>query len=417
MHRSVPSFLVALVLCCAAAGSGCLHRGGPGVTSRLAAKAPETPSGVTLDPTRIRAGEDPLTGMDGYDADDLFHLGYEAFQREDLGLSVLLYSRLIEEFPSDDTVLPARYNLALALEKEGSLDEAIEAFLGYVSASAVEMPQEAAETRTRAAALLQRMGRIAESKELLELALAETLLILPERWEAQILFAIVTADEGRFDRAEWNIKAIGRAIRKRAISEGDRYPFQSAMLWYHVGLVFRMRAASHGLNVVDDLPLLETRLHDKARDLLEARQHFKRCLKHMVAAWSGPAALALGGVYEDFRRDLLAAPKPSQLDAEHGTVYRELLEATTGRFLERATGDYREVLRDAQRYQLETAWVLSIEDALVRCESLLAELSAARAEADVHDASAGSQDVVTEASVDDDIAEDRTGEAPSERSD
>jgi len=347
--------------------------------------------------------------MDGYDADDLFHLGYEAFQREDLGLSVLLYSRLIEEFPSDETVLPARYNLALALEKEGSLDEAIEAFRTYVSESATEMPQEAAETRIRVAALLQRMGRVAESKELLELALAETLLILPERWEAQILFAIVTADEGRFDRAEWNIKSIGRAIRKRAISEGDRYPFQSAMLWYHVGLVFRMRAASHALDVVDDLPLLETRLHDKARDLLEARQHFKRCLKHMVAAWSGPAALALGGVYEDFRRDLLAAPKPSQLDAEHGTVYRELLEATTGRFLEQAMGDYREVLRDAQRYQLETAWILSIEDALVRCESLLAEIVAARAEATQQEAH---PDPVSE-----DAIEEVAGEAAPETSD
>ena len=405
MHRAVSQLLFVFVFGSAVAGMGCSHKAGPGVTSRLLAKAPDSVSGVTLDPTRIRAGEDPLTGMDGYDADDLFHLGYEAFQREDLGLSVLLYSRLVEEFPDDDTVLPARYNLALALEKEGSLDEAIAAFYGYVSASEAEMPQEAAETRIRIAALLQRQGKIAESKEPLELALAETLLVLPERWEAQILFTIVTADEGRFDRAEWNIKSIGRAIRKRAISEGDRYPFQSAMLWYHVGLVFRMRAASHSLDVVDDLPLLETRLHDKARDLLEARQHFKRCLKHMVAAWSGPAALALGGVYEDFRRDLLAAPKPSQLDAEHGVVYRELLEATTGQFLERAMGDYREVLRDAQRYQLETAWILSIEDALLRCEGLLAELAAA---------SEGVEQQEPLPDVSEDAAGEMAGEVPAE---
>lgn len=355
--------------------SGCVHRPTPVPGSRLVAKAPGAASAVTLDPTRIRAGEDALTGLDGYDSDDLFHLGYEAFQREDLGLSVLLYSRLIEEFPTDDNVLPARYNLALSFEKEGSLEEAIDAFSGYVAASASALPQEAAETRIRIAALLQRLGRIIESKELLDQALAEPLLILPERWEAQILYAIVTANEGRFDRAEWNIKAIGRAIRKRAVNEGDRYPFQSAMLWYHVGAVFRMRAASYELDVIDDLPLLEERLQNKAKDLLESRQHFKRCLKHMVAAWSGPAALALGGVYEDFRRDLLAAPKPSQFDAEHSVVYRELLEATTGKFLGRAASDYREVLRDAQRYQLETAWIVTIEDALKRCETLLVELA------------------------------------------
>jgi tetratricopeptide (TPR) repeat protein len=357
-------------------GSGCVHKSSSAPVSRLVAKAPAGVSAGTADPTRIRAGADALTGLDGYDADDLFQLGYEAFQREDLGLSILLYSRLIEEFSTDENVLPARYNLALSYEKEGSLDEAIDVFSGYVTASERELPQEAAETRIRVAALLQRQGRVAESKALLDLALAEPLLILPERWEAQILYAIVTADEGKFDRAEWNIKAIGRAIRKRAVNEGDRYPFQSAMLWYHVGAVFRMRAGSYKLDVIDDLPLLEERLQNKAKDLLEARQHYKRCLKHMVAAWSGPAALALGGVYEDFRRDLLAAPKPSQLDAERSVVYTELLEATTGKFLGRAASDYNEVLRDAQRYQLETAWVFAIEDALQRCETLLAELAA-----------------------------------------
>ena len=357
--------------------TGCAHgpKAGPGLGGPV--KKPTAATSLTLDPTRIRAGEDPLTGLDGYDADDLFALGYDAFQREDLALSVLLYERLIEEFPGDPNVLPARYNLGLALEKDGSLEEAMAAFQGYVDAAAQLLPQEAAETLVRIAMLLQRLGRIEESRAPLDRALAETLLVLPERWEAQILYTVVTAAEGRFDRAEWNIKAIGRALRKRSIRDGDRFPFQSAMMWYHVGVVFRMRAASHSLDRVDDLALLEKNLEMKARDLLEARQHFKRCLKHMVAAWSGPAALALGGVYEDFRRDLLAAPKPSQLDAEHGGVYQELLEATTGRFLERAALDYRDVLRDAQRFQLEVAWVMSIEDALARCEKLLAELSKA----------------------------------------
>ena len=362
---------------CLALISGCAHGPRQPANSRGLAKAPAAASSVTLDPTRIRAGDDLLTGLDGYDADDLFQLGYEAFQREESKLSVLLYGRLIEEFPAHETVLPARYNLALSHEKEGDVEDAIQAFSDYVTAAAESLPQEVAETRIRIAALLQRLGRIDASREPLNRALAEPLLILPERWEAQILYAIVTADEGKFDRAEWNIKAIGRAIRKRAINEGDRYPFQSAMLWYHVGVVFRMRAGSHDLDEVDDLALLEERLHNKATDLLEARQHFKRCLKHMVAAWSGPAALALGGVYEDFRRDLLAAPKPSELDAEHGTVYRELLEATTGRFLDRAARDYRDVLRNAQRFQLETAWVLSIEAALSRCETLLSDLNLA----------------------------------------
>ncbi len=370
-----------LVLCFAVLlfGSfGCAHqRGGPPQVQD-AAKLPagQPPAGLRLDPTRIRAGDDLLTGLDGYDAGDLFHLGYEAFQRGDVELSAALYGRLVDEFPDAEGALSAHYNLGLSLEKLGDLEAAIGAFARYVELCGLDLRQDAAETRTRIAALLQRLGRVEESRAPLDKALAETELVLPERWEAQILYAIVTAQEGNFERAEWNIKAIGRAIRKRALREGDRYPFQSAMLWYHVGKVYRMRAASHSLDAVDNLELLDQRLTDKARDLLEARRHFKRCLRHLEAAWSGAAALALGGVYEDFRRDLLAAPKPSQLDGEHGAVYRELLEEATGRFLERAASDYREVLRDAQRYQLEDAWIVAISEALSRCEGLLQELFA-----------------------------------------
>ena len=354
---------------------GCAHKPLAWAPQKEPTTLPTKEAGIVLDPTRIRAGEDPLTDLDGYDAEDLFQLGYDAFSNDDFELSALLYQRMVEEFPGNENVLPARYNLGMALERSGSFEKATKAYQSYVEQASEQHPQDAAETRVRVALLLQRLDRIAESKPVLEQALAEPLLVLPERWEAQILYTVVAASEGRHDRADWNIKGIQNAIRQRTRRDGELFPSQSAMLWYHGGVLSRMHAASYRLDDVDDLVVLEKRLEMKARALLEARQQYKRCLKHRVAEWSGPAALALGGVYEDFRRDLLAAPEPSQLDAEQGSVYRELLDSATGKFLERAAADYRQVLRQSQRYQLKREWTLVIEEALVRCEELLAAIA------------------------------------------
>jgi hypothetical protein len=119
---------------------------------------------------------------------------------------------------------------------------------------------------------------------------------------------------------------------------------------------------------MEDLDLLDRRLGEKAGYLLEARHHLKRSLLHRVSVWSGPAALALGAVYEDFRADLLAAPRPDSLDEEAGEVYDEVLADRTRQFLEKAAVDYREVLRLAESLLLEQAWVDAIQDALDRCE-------------------------------------------------
>ena len=76
-------------------------------------------------------------------------------------------------------------------------------------------------------------------------------------------------------------------------------------------------------------------------------------------------------VYEDFRDDLLAAPRPTGLSAEAGQVYDELLADRTRQFLEKAAIDYREVLSLTQLLRLEDAWIEVIRSALARCEEEL----------------------------------------------
>ncbi len=352
------TFLIALLLV-----TGCVHARGPAPVHEVDPKPP-----LHIQPLVITSGGDDLTGLDGYDGDDLFRLGYEAYETGDYERSAALYARMLDEFPDHPDCVPATWNLALASEKMGALDDAAEGYEDYAALAEPTSDLDAALARIRAATLLHHLGEFARSSQPLALAAGSEELEVQERWEIRVLEAMVRASEGEFDDAESELNRIRREIKRTSLRANELYPYQSAMVWYQAGKLYRMRAEAVVLDDVDDLEQLDADLGEKAALLLEARQHLKRCLTHRIAAWSGPAALALGAVYEDFRRDLLAAPRPSDLDEEQSEVYDQVLADRTRQFLEKAVIDYRDVLRLAGTLRMEEAWIQTVQEALDRCE-------------------------------------------------
>ncbi len=359
MRRLLPLLFVFVLAGCAgrqAAVHGPLDSSGPRTT-------------VSPDALRIVGGVDALTGLDGYDASDLFALAYTAFDAADYARALALYDRLLQEFPESADALTARWNGALCAEKLGELEAAQAGFGAY--AAGVADPLEATIARIRQARMLQRMGRYAESVPGLEAALMESGLDQEQRWEARMLRALARAAAGEFTLAESILDGVRREIRRHTLQSHERHPYPAAMVWVMAGDLYRLRAQHQDVAMVDDLPALDRSLQEKAQLLLEARQHYKRALQHRVPAWSGAAAFGLGVVYEDFRSDLLAAPVPDDLDEEHAAVYAQLLEQRTRAFLEKAASDYREVLGMADRLALEPAWIHVVQGALERCEDQL----------------------------------------------
>ena len=324
---------------------------------------------VQPDAMRIVGGVDPLTGLDGYDATDLFRLGFEAYEASEYPRARALYERLIEEFPDSQDVLTSRWNAALCAEKLGDLDPAQDGFGAFADGAAD--PLEATEARIRQARLLHRLGRYEESVPGLEAALMQEGLDLEQRWEARMLRALARAAAGEFTIAESILDGVRREIRRHTLQERERHPYPAAMVWVMAGDLYRLLAGAESVSMVDDVGALDRALQQKAKYLLEARQHYKRALKHRVPAWSGAAAFGLGVVYEDFREDLLEAPVPEDLDEEHAAVYTQLLEQRTRSFLEKAAADYREVLGMTEKLDLEPAWVDVVQGALIRCEEQL----------------------------------------------
>ena len=364
LNRTTLPLMFALAL--ALVSVGCAHTRSPVPTSSL----PKVP--VSFEPIRIVTETDDLIGLEAYDGDDLFALAFQAFDEQDFHRAVRIYDVMLEQFPGHPGCVPARFNRALGLEKLGRLGEGADGFAEYAALVVDGAPFDAAEAWIREATLRQHLddypgsvGPIAAAQELdIELDPAEG-------WQLRILAAMVGGNEGSFESSEFALNRIRRELRRATLQQNERFPYTSAMVWYAAGELYRMRARAVSLEVVDDVELLDRRLGEKAGLLLEARQHLKRSLVHRMSVWSGPSALALGAVYEDFREDLLAAPRPAGLDDEAGRVYDELLADRTRQFLEKAAVDYREVLRLSESLRLEQAWVEAIQQALDRCEAEL----------------------------------------------
>ena len=360
-----------LVVC----ASGCAaHRIATGPVIRDSEVEGAKPA-VDLGGLLIRMGKDPVIGLDHYDGDQLFALGLEAFEGEKFDVAAYIFSHLLEVFPGHPDRVSACWNLALSLEKVGRITEAIVGFERYVALVAPSDGEEAAQGRLRIATLLQREGRYPEILQVLDTPSAFVGYEDYEIWELRALRAIAKGASGEFRWAEGELNRLRMEIKRSARKTGDRSPYQAAMVWYLAGALDRLHAASVMLDSVDDIEQLDQAIGDKADLLLVARRRFKRAIEHGEPTWSGPAALALGAVYRDFRHDMLEAPVPTDLSEDQFLVYERLVRQRTQEFLDAAVKDYRAILAAAPEWRLEPSWIAALEEALRSCEEELAASS------------------------------------------
>lgn len=352
--------------------TGCVHQRGAVHSGGATADGPRGPrTRVALGDTRIQSDIDALLGTASYDAQDLFQYGLDALDREEPTLARVAFTRVIAEFPASPLSAPARYNLALAAERQGMTLDAARFYGEYADVTEGTDAADAAHSRFHQGRLLFEADAFAEAYLPLQKALRADALDLPASWEARIYSARISGKSGQWRVAEGELSSIRRTIRRTTRTTGERFPWHSAMVWFHAGELYRDRAEAQTLLDVDDLFAARRWLDDTAMWFLEARRCYKRVLEHRLVEWSGPSGLALGRINEDFRATMLAADTPTALDADATAVYLDLLQEQTDAFLEKAIEDYRWLLRDARTLRIEGPWVEELRMALRRVEGQL----------------------------------------------
>lgn len=365
MRRAFPLLFVILLGCTSARPAANSGSATPVASER---KEPRVVDDLEL---RIRADVDPVSGLDAYDAQDLFELGLARLDSDEATLARVLFARLVREFPSSPLAVPARYNLALSAERQGRTEDAVALFLEYVAVIEPTDPAEAAELRLHAGTLAFDADRWDLALLPLDRARRSGQLDHPDTWLARAMLARIRGREGAWKQAEDELEDILAEIKRRTRLHKELHPSSSALVWYHAASLYRDQAHAQRLLDVDDLYAARAWLDRTAAHFLEARRCYKRVLEHRNPAWSGRAAIELGAINEDFRARMLGADTPTELDAEGTAVYLSLLEEQTRSFLEKAVQDYRWLVMDAADLRILPEDVATLREALARVEAEL----------------------------------------------
>ncbi len=319
----------------------------------------------------LRADALDLVGMDSYTDDDVLRLAGEAFDASLFQRAYRLYMLYLDEFPDGPGTGVARFNGALAAEHMGLLDEAISLY--EVELERAVRDADRVVVRFRLVACTLAAERWADARRHITTLLRRGDTAATDRFELRVQLAWVDAAEGE---AAGGRRALEALVQKYRHDRGRTLgAYQGAMAYYYLGEACRLQAEAVRFDDVDDLERTRAALDTKARFILDAQEAYLGAIRIGEHDWIPRAGYRLGGLYERFRVDILAAPMPREVHGEEDRdIYREILSEKTAVLLMKAQIVYRKVLDKAAEVNMHDEWVIQLREALTRLEAeLLAE--------------------------------------------
>jgi len=350
-----------------AAGTGCAHGG-----ARSSAAAGDDARKVEMDKVVVRAGDDPLTGLDGYDALQLFELGNEKYEAGDFEVATRIYERLLEEFPESDLAAQTAYNLGLAHEQLANFEGAAEAFRHVV----VDHPD--AESRKPAHFRLAfAYSKLERWEELADTFWAARQLDLKplEELEARVGTGVGFFMQEDYASAEREfLRALGffEEHADKQFLPADYFIGQSR---FYLGEIYARWFEEKELSEPNGdaevwAEAMGDELEQKCRLLLRAQNNFIRTIRVGHTGWATAAGYRIGSLYEILYDQLTDLPVPPELEGEARRVYVEEVQKKVSVLVVKAIKVYEMSLEMAERVGESNEWVERTNRSLERMKTL-----------------------------------------------
>lgn len=351
---------IALLLATAACATG---RTGPASSDR---------PHVEMDKVVVRAGEDPLTGLDGYDALQLFELGNQKYEAGDFDVAAKVYERLISEFPESDLVEQAQYNRGLAYERLAEWERASDAFERVV--------RDHRGSDSLKPAYFRLAFAYSKQKRWVELAdtfwAARQLDLKPlEELEARVGTGVGFFMQEDYASAEREFMHALNFYDEHADKQflpADYFIGQSR---FYLGEIyarwFEERQLSAPSAEADEwADAMGEELEEKCRLLLRAQNNFIRTIRVGHTGWATAAGYRIGSLYEILYDQLIDLPVPPELDGEAREIYLEEVREKVSVLVVKAIKVYEMSLEMAERVGESNEWVERTNQSLERMKTL-----------------------------------------------
>ncbi len=288
------------------------------------------------------------------DAQGLFEKAGAAFGEKLWDDALRFYDQLLERFPDSKLAVPALYNSGLTFENKGDLAAAAERYKKLIArsdAAANDLLDALYRLGNTFAELKNHTAAAATYAQILErkdLSLSDRLEALARRGVAQFNLDDLGA-------AERTLREQLALFRKHQAEERLDTDFFVGMSAYYIGEIAHAQYRKLPIRLPERR--MSEDLEAKARMLLVAQARFIEAMRMNNAEWATAAGFQIATLYREFYDDLVGAPVPPELDAEHAEVYRDEVKKKVRTLLEKAVSVHERNLLMAERVGIKNDWV------------------------------------------------------------
>jgi tetratricopeptide (TPR) repeat protein len=359
MRTSIPH-LLSLMACSACASTGAV--------SGQAQKQE-----LRMDPIVVRGQTDPLTGLDGYDAEQLLDLGNRLYSSNDYDKSIKVFDRLIQTFADSELVSSALYNQGLAFEQLSEFNDALDRYHRIIK----QYPDAASfkDAHFRASLCYGKLERWKEVADNYWAALQLPKLSTMDEIEARVGMAVGLFMQNDYASAEKELMTALRFFETKSKDEYLPADYFIGQARFYLGEIAARQFEAVNLTEPDPHQkgwedMMGAQLEEKCDLLLRAQNNFIRTIRIGHTGWATAAGYRIGSLYERLYDDMMKVPVPPGLGEEAKEYYLSEIKKKVGVLVTKAIKIYEQSLEMATRVGEKNEWVERTSKSLERMKSL-----------------------------------------------
>lgn len=339
------------------------------------AAEPET---VKMEPVKIRAEPDPLTGLDAFDAGDLLERGNALFDAKDFDKALRIFEHLLDQFPDSALVATAKYNMGLCFERLAEFELAAKQYQTIID----NHPNSttAKDAYYRSGLVLSKLERWGEVERAFWALRQQDNLTPMDELEARVGLGIALFMQQEYATADKEFLSVLTFYRNHSKKEFLPAKYWVSQARFYLGeIAARQFEATKLASTAEDNEAWKNevaeKLERKCELLLRAQNNFIRAIREGHTGWATAAGYRIGSLYERLYDDMMNVPTPPGIDAEATSYYREELQAKVAVLVKKAIDVYERSLDMATRVGEQNEWVERTEKALERMKTLALQSS------------------------------------------
>lgn len=339
-------------------------------------KAPQgstEPEQVKMEPIMVRAAPDPLTGLDGYDAEALLEVGNEQFRQAAYDRAIKVFEKLLEQFPESASVPKAYYNLGLSYEQLAEPEKAHVHFRRVIEGHPSSDTWKDAHFRDCLS--LAKLGRWKDVADTFWAARQIPGLTVMDELEARVGQGVAMFMQDDYATAEREFMSAIRFFEDHEKNEYLPADYFVGQARFYLGEIYAREFERYVLkapNVGHDqwVEMMGKELEEKCQLLLRAQNNLIRAIRVGHTGWATASGFRIGSLYERLYDDLIQVPVPPGVDEEAKSFYQNQLREKVSVLVVKAIKIYEQSLQMAQRVGEKNEWVEKTSLSLERMKTL-----------------------------------------------